>query len=89
MVLPNLLQALVIVLLALALGVSFKSGFVGVLLILALTASFGTAWACLGLIIALKAKSAQATQSSFALFFPFIFLTTAFMPKECSRGGSR
>jgi ABC-2 type transport system permease protein len=47
-----------------------------------ITTVFGIAWGCLGLIIALRTKSVQATQSSFVLFCPFIFMTTAFMPKE-------
>ena len=32
--------------------------------------------------IALKTKNAQATQTSGVLFFPFIFLTTAFIPED-------
>ena len=81
-----LLQAVVIVLLAFALGVSFKGGVLGAIFIIVLAAAFGVTWSCLGLIIALKTKSAQATQASFVLFFPFIFLTTAFMPKEMLTG---
>ncbi len=77
-----LIQAVVIVVMALALGVSFKGGAGGILAVIALSGLFGIAWSCLGLIIALQTKSVQATQASFVLFFPFIFLTTAFMPKE-------
>jgi len=73
-------------LLALALGVSFKGGALGIVVVVLLTTAFGIAWSCLGLMIALKTKSAQATQSSFVLFIPFIFLTTAFMPKEVLPG---
>ena len=79
-------QALVIVLLALALGVSFKGGILGAVAVVALASAFGVTWSCLGLIIALKTKSAQATQASFVLFFPFIFVTTAFMPKDLLAG---
>ncbi len=81
-----LLQAVVIVLLAFALGVSFKAGVLGAMFVIVLASAFGITWSCLGLIIALKTKSAQATQASFVLFFPFIFLTTAFMPKELLTG---
>jgi ABC-2 type transport system permease protein len=81
-----LVQALVIVLLAFALGVSFKGGIAGAIAVIALSAIFGLAWSSLGLIIVLKTKSASATQSSWVLFMPFIFLTTAFMPKELLSG---
>ena len=61
----------------------------GVLVLLAFAGVFGLAWACLSIIIALKTKNAQATQSSFVLFFPFVFLTTAFMPEELLSGWFR
>ena len=77
-----LLQALVVVLLALAVGVDFQGGPLGILAMLALAVVFGLVWSCIGIMIALKTRNAQATQSSGVLFFPFIFLTTAFMPEE-------
>ncbi len=77
-----LLQALIVVFLALALGVDFQAGVLGVLAMLALAVLFGLVWSCLGIMIALKTKNAQATQSAGLLFFPFIFLTTAFMPED-------
>lgn len=80
------LQAAVIILLAFALGVTFKTGVLGIVVVVLLTGFFGVVWACLGLIIALKTRSAQATQASFVLFIPFIFVTTAFMPKEFLSG---
>ena len=82
-------QGVVIVVIALLLGVSFKTGVLGILVLLAFAAVFGLAWACLSIIIALKTKNAQATQSSFVLFFPFVFLTTAFMPEELLSGWFR
>lgn len=84
-----LIQAVVIVLIAVALGVSFQGGVLGAIAVVLLITLFGLAWACLSLIIALKTKSAQATQSSYVLFFPFIFLTTAFMPRELLPGWFR
>ena len=82
----SLAQALVIVLVAFALGVSFKTGPLGVVSVIAMAALFGLAWSSIGLMIALKTKSAQSTQASFVFFFPFIFLTTAFMPKDLLSG---
>ncbi|MDA1128965.1 MAG: ABC transporter permease [Chloroflexi bacterium] len=77
-----LLQALVVVFLALALGVDFQTGVLGILAMLALAVIFGLVWSCLGIMIALKTRNAQATQTAGLLFFPFIFLTTAFMPED-------
>ena len=77
-----LLQSLVVVILALAMGVHFQAGVLGILAMLALAVVFGLVWSCLGIMIALKTKNAQATQTAGLLFFPFIFLTTAFMPED-------
>ena len=81
-----LVQVLVILTLALALGVTFKGGVLGLLVIIVAATIFGVAMACLGLIIALKTKSVQVTQNSWLLFMPLAFLTTAFMPKELLTG---
>ena len=81
-----LAQVLVIVLLATLVGVTFKGGFIGVVVVITAATTFGMASAFLGLIIALKAKSAQVTQSTWLLFMPLAFLTTAFMPKELLTG---
>ena len=77
-----LLQSLVVVFLALILRVDFKARVLGILAMLALAVVFGLVWACLGIMIALKTRNAQATQTAGVLFFPFIFLTTAFMPED-------
>ncbi len=77
-----LLQSLVIIGLALGFGVEFQTGVLGILAMLALAVVFGLVWSCLGIMIALKTKNAQATQTAGLLFFPFIFLTTAFMPED-------
>ncbi|HCL25254.1 MAG: ABC transporter permease [SAR202 cluster bacterium] len=77
-----LLQALVVVVLALGMGVDFQGGALGILAMLVLAVAFGLVWSCLGIMIALKTRNAQVTQTSGVLFFPFIFLTTAFMPEE-------
>ena len=81
-----LLQVVTIVLLAFALGVRFEGGALGVLAVIVMATTFGVAFGCLGLIIALKTKSVQVTQSSWLLFMPLAFLTTAFMPKEFLTG---
>ncbi len=82
-------QAVIIIAIAFGLGVSFKTGFLGILVLIGFAAVFGLAWSCLSIVIAIKTRSVQATQSSFVLFFPFIFLTTAFMPEELLSGWFR
>ncbi|MBI4336497.1 MAG: ABC transporter permease [Chloroflexi bacterium] len=77
-----LAQALVILLVALALGVSVRGGIAGVLMVLLLATVFGLAWSSLGLMIAIRTRNVQLTQSTWLLFMPFAFLTTAFMPRE-------
>ena len=81
-----LVQVLVIVAMAYALGVTFKAGVLGVLAIVLVSTTFGISMACLGLIIALRTKSVQVTQNSWLLFMPLAFMTTAFMPKELLSG---
>ena len=77
-----LIQTLVIVALAFALGVQFASGFVGLLLILLLAAGFGIAWSGISIFIALKTRNSEATlMISILTTFPLLFLSTAVMPK--------
>jgi ABC-2 type transport system permease protein len=58
------------------------SGPAGILMILLISALFGLTYSSLGVAIALKTGSAQAAQMSFLLFFPLLFLSPAFAPKE-------
>jgi ABC-2 type transport system permease protein len=69
-----------VLLVGIALGARVESGFAGALLIVLLAASFGVAYAGFGILIALKTRNVQATQSSFLLFFPLLFLTPNFVP---------
>jgi ABC-2 type transport system permease protein len=43
---------------------------------------FGLAYSGIGLAIALRTGSAQAAQTGFLIFFPLLFLSPAFAPKE-------
>ena len=81
-----LTQVLIIVFMAMALGVSFAGGVVGIVTVIVASTVFGITMGCLGLVVALKTKSAQATMSSWLLFMPLAFLTTAFMPRELLAG---
>ena len=67
-------------------GSGMEAGPLGLVLILVISALFGLAYSSLGVAIALKTGSAQAAQMSFLLFFPLLFLSPAFAPKELFAG---
>jgi ABC-2 type transport system permease protein len=69
-----------VLLVGIALGARVQSGPLGALLIILLSASFGVAYAGFGILVALRTRNVQATQSSFLLFFPLLFLTPNFVP---------
>jgi ABC-2 type transport system permease protein len=71
-----------IVLLALPFGVSIASGVPGFLLLVALTACWGVVYAGFMQLIALKTRSAAATNSGSMIFFPLLFLTPNFVPRD-------
>ncbi len=64
------------------LGVRFESGPLGVLVFIALAAAWSLAFAAFGYAIALKTGNPAAVQSSFLLFFPFLFLTSSYVPRD-------
>jgi ABC-2 type transport system permease protein len=72
----------VIVLLALPFGVSIASGPLGFVLLVALTALWGVVYAGFMQLIALKTRSAAATNSGGLIFFPLLFLTPNFVPRD-------
>ena len=67
-------------------GVRFESGPLGVLVFIALAALWGLALTGLPYTIALRTGSPSAVAGSFVIFFPFMFLTTTFLPKEALTG---
>ena len=72
----------VIVLIALPFGISIASGVPGFLLLIALGALWGVVYAGFMQLIALKTRSAAATNSGGLIFFPLLFLTPNFVPRE-------
>jgi ABC-2 type transport system permease protein len=65
-----------------ALGVRFEAGLLGMLGFVVLAAAWSLAFAGFGYAIALKTGNPTAVQSSFLLFFPFLFLTTSYVPRS-------
>ena len=71
-----------IVLLGLALGVNFKTGLPGVLIFVLMASLWSLAFAGFGYAIALKTGNPAAVNSAFLLFFPFLFLTSSYVPRS-------
>jgi ABC-2 type transport system permease protein len=80
--LKGLVIASVIVLIALPFGITIASGVFGFLLLIVLTALWGVVYAGFMQIIALKTRSAAATNSGGLIFFPLLFLTPNFVPRD-------
>ncbi len=70
----------IVLLAGLAFGAHIESGPIGALVIILLAALFGVGYACFGVLIALHTRNVQATNTSFLLFFPLLFLTPNFVP---------
>jgi ABC-2 type transport system permease protein len=72
----------VIVLLALPFGITIASGPLGFVLLIALSTLWGVVYAGFMQLIALKTRSAAATNSGGLIFFPLLFLTPNFVPRD-------
>ncbi len=78
----GVLVATVIALLALAFGIRPSSGPLGLLLLVVLTALWSVVFVGFMQLIALKTRSAAATNSGGLIFFPLLFLTPNFVPRN-------
>jgi ABC-2 type transport system permease protein len=67
-------------------GVSFVTGIGGILAFILMAAMWGIAFNGFPYAIALKTGNPSAVGASFILFFPFAFLTTAYVPEEALSG---
>lgn len=63
-------------------GSGMETGPAGFVVLLLIAGLFGLAYSGIGVAIALKTGSNQAAQIGFLLFFPLLFLSPAFAPKE-------
>src|SRR3954469_10442125 len=64
------------------LGVRFESGPAGIVVFILIAAGWSLAFSGFGYAVALKTGNPGAVQSAFLLFFPFLFLTTSYVPKD-------
>ena len=63
-------------------GIRFEAGVLGILVFMLLGGLWGLIFAGFPYAIALRTGSAAAVNLSFLLFFPFLFMTTLFLPQE-------
>ncbi|MCE7882378.1 MAG: ABC transporter permease [Actinobacteria bacterium ATB1] len=85
MVIAVVLGCLILVI-ALVAGSGFAAGIVGLLVFIAYAALWAIAYNGFPYAIALRTGNPAAVNSSFLLFFPFLFLTTVYVPKEALTG---
>jgi ABC-2 type transport system permease protein len=81
-----LVLVFVIVLVGLIVGSGLKAGVGGGIVLLLMAAAFSLSYTGFAVALALKTGSSQAVQLSFLLFFPLLFLSPAFAPKEIFSG---
>jgi ABC-2 type transport system permease protein len=78
----GVLLSTLIVLLALPFGISIASGPLGFILLILLSALWGVVYAGFMQLIALKTRNAAAVNSGGLIFFPLLFLTPNFVPRD-------
>ena len=74
--------ASVLIVLALPFGIHIASGVIGFVLLITLTAAWAVVYSGFMQLIALKSRSAAATNSGGLIFFPLLFLTPNFVPRN-------
>jgi ABC-2 type transport system permease protein len=75
-------QVVLILALGLALGLRAAAGPAGLVLVLVFAFFWGMAFAGYAVFVALKTKNGAAAEAATFAFFPLIFLSTTFVPKE-------
>ena len=75
-----------VIIMAVIAGVHFATGIPGILVFMALAGVWGLVYAGFPYAIAFKTGNPAAVNISFLLFFPFLFMTTLFVPQEAMTG---
>jgi ABC-2 type transport system permease protein len=71
-----------ILVLSVIIGVSIQAGLIGALAFILIAALWCLAFAGFGYAIALKTGNPAAVNSAFLLFFPFLFMTSSYVPRS-------
>jgi ABC-2 type transport system permease protein len=74
--------AIPIIILGFVVGVRFEAGPLGVVAFIVIAALWCLAYAGFAYAIALKTGNPATVNTSFLLFFPFLFLTSSYVPRE-------
>jgi ABC-2 type transport system permease protein len=75
-----------VALLGLAVGIHSATGLLGVVVFVLMAGLWGLAFTGFPYSIALRTGNPTAVNNAFLLFFPFAFLTTAYLPRESMTG---
>ena len=78
----SVVVATAVLIIGLIVGTGMESGIGGAVVLVLMMAVFGAGYSGIGLAIALRTGNAQAAQLGLLIFFPLLFLSTAFAPKE-------
>ena len=78
----GVLIATALVVLGMVFGISVESGALGFVLLIGLTALWSVVFVGFMQLVALKTRSAAATNSAGLVFFPLLFLTPNFVPRD-------
>jgi ABC-2 type transport system permease protein len=70
------------ILIATLFGVRIKSGIAGYLLILVISALWAVVFSGFMQLVSMKTRSAAATQGASQVFFPLLFITPNFVPRD-------
>ena len=81
--------ALFVIAMGLAFGVWFETGVLGLAVFLLLSIAWSLAFTGFPYTVALRTGNPAAVNSAFLIFFPFAFLTPAFLPRELMSGWMR
>lgn len=78
--------SVIILIVGLFMGTGMDAGVAGGIVFILVAGLFGLAYSGIGMSIALRTGSVQAAQAGFLVFFPLLFLSPAFAPKEVFSG---
>jgi len=67
-------------------GARYEGGWLAPLIVLGFAFVFGMGWSGIGISLAFITKNPRTVQSSFIIFFPFSFITTAQLPLNLLEG---
>ncbi len=81
-----IVMSIPVLIMGFAVGVRFETGVLGVVAFVGIAAFWSLVYAGFPYAIALKTGNPAAVNTSFIIFFPFVFLTPVFIPLEAMTG---